>query len=173
MMAAPAEPRWYVVHTQPNAEMKAAARLEEQGFRTFFPRFRTSRRHARRTDMVVRPVFPRYLFVWLDIGLQRWRSVNGTIGVVSLVGASDRPTPVPRGVVEALHSSRDEAGFLEVRPKHRFRPGEAVRIVGGAFASALGVFEKMDARDRVSILLNMLGREFSISLDQGLVEKVD
>src|SRR4051812_13020858 len=153
MTAAHAEARWYVVHTQPNAEFKAAARLEEQGFRTFFPRFRQSRRHARRTDVVARPVFPRYLFVWLDIGLQRWRSVNGTIGVVALVGASDKPTPVPRGVVESLEATRDKSGFLDVAPERRFAPGESVRIVGGAFATALGVFEKMDARERVSVLL--------------------
>ena len=88
------------------------------------------------------------------------------------MGASDKPTPVPRGVVESS-KTRDESGFLHVAPERRFAPGESVRIVGGAFATALGVFEKMDARERVSVLLNMLGREFSISLDQRLVERTD
>ena len=40
--------RWYVVQSQPNSELKAAAHLDRQGFTTYLPRYLKRRRHARR-----------------------------------------------------------------------------------------------------------------------------
>ena len=56
-------PRWFVVQAQPNAEHKAVAHLNRQGFTTYLPRYLKRRRHARRMDVVAAPLFPRYLFV--------------------------------------------------------------------------------------------------------------
>ena len=64
-----AGPRWYVVQTQANAEHKAVAHLGRQGFTTYLPRYLKRRRHARRVDIVPRPLFPRYLFVSIDVGV--------------------------------------------------------------------------------------------------------
>lgn len=66
---------WYVVQTQPNGEARAEAHLRRQGFRTYLPRYLRSRRHARKTQMVPRPLFPRYLFVGLDLARDRWRTI--------------------------------------------------------------------------------------------------
>jgi transcriptional antiterminator RfaH len=41
------EARWYVAQTQPNAEAKAVAHLNRQGFGTYLPRYLKRRRHAR------------------------------------------------------------------------------------------------------------------------------
>ena len=70
----PGQPRWYVVQSQPNAELKAVAHLSRQGFDTYLPRYLKRRRHARRVEVVARPLFPRY-FVSIDVTVQRWRSV--------------------------------------------------------------------------------------------------
>ena len=66
--------RWYVVQTQAHAETKACWHLARQGFETYLPRYLKRRRHARRVEMVQAPLFPRYLFVVIDIATQRWRS---------------------------------------------------------------------------------------------------
>jgi transcriptional antiterminator RfaH len=67
--------RWYVVQSQPNAENKAIAHLERQGFTTYLPHYLKRRRHARRVDIVPAPLFPRYFFVAIDMTVQRWRSI--------------------------------------------------------------------------------------------------
>ena len=62
------------------------------------------------------PIFPRYLFVVLDLDRDRWRSVNGTFGVARLVMmAGDRPQPAPHGVVEALVALADGRDVLRGR----------------------------------------------------------
>ena len=41
--------RWYAVHTLPQREAIARMHLKNQAFRTFFPRFEKTVRHARKT----------------------------------------------------------------------------------------------------------------------------
>jgi transcriptional antiterminator RfaH len=76
---------WYVVHTHPRAEAKALLNLDRQGFSCYLPRYLKRRRHARRLETVAAPLFPRYLFVALDLACQRWWSIRSTFGVADLV----------------------------------------------------------------------------------------
>ena len=79
---------WFAVRTQPRAEEKAVRHLVNQGFAAYLPRYRRRVRHARRNEIVLRPLFPGYLFVELDPARCRWRSINGTVGVHGRGGAS-------------------------------------------------------------------------------------
>jgi len=153
--------RWFVVHTLPFNEARALANLENQGFRTFMPRRHKTIRHARRLTTVEAPFFPRYLFVALDLEHDRWRSVNGTFGVARLVMRGDRPAPVPRGVVEALLASVDADGVLRLAEKLKI--GSSVSLLAGPFAERLAVLEHLDDSGRVRVLVDILGRQVSIS----------
>lgn len=63
--------RWYAVYTKTGAENLAEGHLQRQGFRVYLPRYRKERRHARRITLVKAPLFPRYLFVELDLDRDR------------------------------------------------------------------------------------------------------
>src|SRR5580704_5349065 len=102
--------RWYVVHTHVHAEAKAAFHLMRQGYLTYLPRYLKKRRHARRTDTVAAPLFPRYLFVSFDRGTRLWRSIQSTIGVSHLVCNGDEPAVVSARVVEDLRNREDPQG---------------------------------------------------------------
>src|SRR5262245_39878141 len=106
--------RWYVAHTRPNAEARAEQELIAQGFRVFLPRFAKKVRHARKVTVVAAPLFPSYLFVALNPAVQRWRSINGTIGVVRLIAGSDGPMPVAHGVVDGLVQRLNADGLIEL-----------------------------------------------------------
>src|SRR6516165_12160826 len=90
--------RWFLAHTLPKSEWKAELHLGAQGFRTYLPQIEKTVRHARQLRTVRAPLFPRYLFVILDLGRDRWLSVRCTIGVSQLfTGQDGRPVPVPTG----------------------------------------------------------------------------
>src|SRR5262245_40791991 len=114
--------RWYVVHTHTHAEAKAAAHLERQGFSIYLPRYRKRRRHARRVETVTAPLFPRYMFVGVDMAAQRWRSIHSTLGVARLVSNGDDPASVPDYVIEALKRREDAEGFVQLA-RRSFEPG--------------------------------------------------
>jgi transcriptional antiterminator RfaH len=156
--------RWYVVQTQPQAEMRADEHLRRQGFTTFLPRLLKSRRHARKTEMVSRPLFPRYMFVRLDTSSEGWHAIRSTFGVASLVGGEQGPMPVREGVVEALRAQQSSDGFFRAQVR-KFAPGEAIRVRDGIFASAIGLFESMSDNERVSVLLNLLGRRVRVVME--------
>jgi transcriptional antiterminator RfaH len=161
--------RWYVVQTQPHAETKAMGHLIRQGFDAYLPRYLKRRRHARRVETVAAPLFPRYLFVTVDMETQRWRSIHSTTGVARLVCNGDDPAPVPPEVVAALQRREDTGGFVTLERRQQFAPGERVRVVDGIFADNLGLFEGMADRERVAILLDLLGRKVRILLDEGAI----
>jgi transcriptional antiterminator RfaH len=153
--------RWYVVHTAPFCEMRAQLNLQNQEFRTFLPKRRKTVRHARKLRTIEAPFFPGYLFVVLDPARQRWRCVNGTFGVSSLIMQGDRPHPVPCGIVEAFLASADCSGFLQLEEK--LRVGSPVRLMAGPFAEQLAILDSLDDNARVRVLLDVLGRKVSIA----------
>ncbi len=160
--------RWYLAHTLPNKEATVVMRLAAQGFRHFLPRRVKTVRHARRLRQVNAPVFPRYIFVALDLDHDPWRSVNGTIGVSSLFMAQDRPLPVPVGIVETLIMSADRAGRL--RFAQDLHKGQRVRLVNGPFAEALGVLDRLDNKGRIEVLLDIMGKGVRVRLQREWVE---
>jgi transcriptional antiterminator RfaH len=162
--------RWYVAQTQPHGESKASVHLVRQGFEVFLPRYLKKRRHARRVEMVAAPLYPSYIFVAIELECQRWQSIRSTIGVSKIVCRGDQPAPVPEGVVEELRRRVDENGLFRFDRRPRFNPGDKVRIVDGVFSELLGLYEGMDDRERVAVLLDLLGRKVRVLLPSDLVD---
>jgi transcriptional antiterminator RfaH len=168
-MSGMTEPRWYVVQTQVNCEAKAAENLRRQGYEAYLPRYLKRRRHARKVDFAAKPLFPRYMFVAVDIATQRWRSIQSTFGVSRLVCNGDSPAVVPDGVIVALKAREDTMGFVKMNLHPTLSHGDKVRVHAGAFMGSAGLFDGTTDKDRVSILLDMLGRKVRVLLDADAV----
>jgi transcriptional antiterminator RfaH len=160
---------WYVVQTQVNSELKAARNLLRQGFETYLPRYLKRRSHARKIEKVAAPLFPRYLFVRVDLATQRWRSIQSTFGVSHLVLNGSEPAPIARDVMRILKAREDGSGFVKLDQRPQFPLGAKVRILGGAFTDNLGLFDGLGDRDRVAVLLDLLGRKVRVSIDADMV----
>ena len=158
-------PRWYVAQTHPRAEEKAAKHLDRQGFRIYLPRFLKRRCHARRVEMVAAPLFPRYLFVAVDPVTQRWRAIQSTIGVSQLVCNGDVPAAVEDNIIAEMRSREDDRGFVLFDQRPKFKNGDKIRLLEGAFADMLGLFDSMRDGDRVAVLLDMLGQKVRVTVD--------
>jgi transcriptional antiterminator RfaH len=149
---------WYAVYTQPGKESLAAQHLRNQDFDVYLPQYQKLRRHAGRTDIVATALFPRYLFVGLDTGRQRWRSVNGTRGVVGLVMFGDEPISVSQAVIDEIRSREDETGYVRLNGS-TFRRGQALRIVEGPMTDTQAIFEEQVDSSRAILLISLLGRQ--------------
>jgi transcriptional antiterminator RfaH len=162
---------WCVVHTQPSKELLAKQHLIDQGYEVYLPRFKKICRHARKVEEKLVPLFPRYLFLGMDLTSARWRSVNGTRGVSHLLMSDDlNPAKVPTRVVEDLKSHEMGDGTLPVTSLETFIKGDKVRITEGAFQDQTAVFESLDDKSRVQLLLTFMGREMKMTLPSYAVE---
>jgi transcriptional antiterminator RfaH len=152
---------WYVVNTLPHQEARAETNLSQQGYEVWLPRLLRSRRHARRIDTTAVPLFPGYLFVHLDSQTQVWRAINGTFGVRRILCHGDCPAPVEAGFVEALKKTTDESGVVALSAAG-LKVGQPLRVLSGPFSDCVGTLLRLADKDRVTLLLSLLGREVQV-----------
>ena len=160
---------WHVVQVHPHAELKAQMHLVRQGFATYLPRYLKRRRHARRTEIVPAPLYPSYLFVSFNHAIHRWRSIHSTVGVSRLVCNGESPAAVDSGMIDGLKSRENEQGYIQLERRSQFAAGDKVRVREGVFCDCLGLFESLSDRERVAILLELLGRKVRVVLDEVFV----
>ena len=161
------EERWYVVRTLAQRERLAVQPLTNQGYRVFLPLHLKTRRHARKVETILAPLFPRYLFTILDLTSHRWRSINGTFGVERLLMSAGGPQAVPCGLVERLILAAEKDG--SVRFDFALQEGQSVKIVAGPFADLIGRLEQLNGKDRVTVLLQLLGGTQKVAMSRMLL----
>ncbi|MER8370165.1 transcription termination/antitermination NusG family protein [Mesorhizobium sp. M1378] len=155
--------RWYAAGVFPGKEHVAERHLRIQGFQPFVPRCEKTVRHARRLETRSAAYFPGYMFIALDLALQRWRSINGTFGVRSLVMQGDWPLPVPSGLVERLIELTGRDGLLDF--SGGLAAGASVRILSGPFAEMIGRLDRLDSAGRARVLVAIMNGEIPVDLD--------
>ena len=153
---------WYVVRTQTLAESRAAMHLSNQGFEAYVPRYRKERRHARKVETVLRPLFPGYLFVKIDQENQQWRSINGTIGVIALVQLGTELVPINAAIIAGLKEREDETGMVSLATPG-LQKGDCVLVNEGPFAELTGILEETDDKKRAILLLDLMGRKVRVT----------
>lgn len=164
--------RWYVAHTKPGAERLAEGNLERQGFHAYLPRARLRKRGARGASTVTVPLFPRYIFIQLDLENAPWRAVNSTYGISRLVSFGERPAHLDDAVISEIRKREAEDGIVPLTDLVSFTAGEAVEITHGAFSDRTGIFKCRSDKERVVVLLNLLGRDLSVTVEQDFIQKV-
>ncbi len=160
---------WYLVYCKPRGDEIAKLNLERQGYETYLPLIRQRRRRAGKSAIRVESMFPRYLFIHLDTETDNWAPIRSTLGVTSLVRFGPDPTVVPEELVQLLRESEDGQGIHEL-PIGDFKKGDAVRIAEGPMMGYEGVFLAKTARDRVVVLLDIVGRQARAKVDISQLE---
>lgn len=150
---------WYLVYTKPRKEQCALENLVRQGFEAFLPRIRSQVRRRGRYTGCIEPMFPRYLFVRLTAGEQDWAPIRSTVGVSHLVRFGTWPAAVPATLVEGLAEQTGEDGVVRDLTPPPVQPGDAVRIIDGVLAGYEGLVRCRSGRERVEVLLNIIGKQ--------------
>jgi len=160
---------WHVVQSHFRSEAKAQIHLARQGFETYLPRYLKSRRHARRSDVVAAPLYPSYLFVAFDPVVAQWRSIRSTVGVAQLLCNGELSRTIDCSIIDGLKNREDSQGFIQLAKRPQFACGDRVSVREGVFSDCLGLFENMTDRERVVILLDLLGRKVRVTLDEDYI----
>lgn len=171
-VVAPANSKWYVVHTYSGHENKVATnlrqrietmKLEAKIFDIIVPTRNTVVvRHGKKED-IKEKIFPGYIIVRMVLDDESWLAVRTTQGVTAFVGAGNKPTAISEKEVETIKK------FMALEaPKYKaeFSVGEAVKIIDGPFADFLGSIDTIDeAKGKVKVLVSIFGRETPVELD--------
>ena len=155
---------WYAINTAVNNEMKASLNLVNQNFQIYFPKYKKVIRHARKLKTVIKPLFPGYLFVLLDIENQNWSKINSTYGVKNLITMGLKPAKVSKNIIHYLKQREDKEGITNIIPEVRFVKGQKVYVTDGPFSGKIGVFDGLSDDKRIKVLFDILGRNLAVTI---------
>lgn len=159
------------MYCKPRQETVARENLTRQGYEVYLPVMREVRRRQGRRVTLNAPMFPRYLFIHLNSQTDNWSPIRSTLGVVSIVRFGRAAARVPDALIAAM-KSREDANGIQVLPVEEYMPGTRVRITQGSFAGYEGIFQAATGRDRVAVLLDVLGRNARATVDSSSIEPV-
>lgn len=161
---------WYLVYTKPRQEETALTNLARQGYGVYLPKVRQTRKRQGRRTAVVEPLFPRYLFISLDAQTDNWGPIRSTLGVASLVRFGHEPAKVPDDLVTFLQKQEGEGG-LHVWAEPTFEAGDRVSVAEGVFQGYKGILLAKTSRERVVVLLDILGKQVRAQLPSAQLER--
>ena len=163
--------QWYLIQFKPNSHRLAERNLQRQGFETFLPMHKITRRKASRFVSDLKPLFPGYMFVSVNSELAPWRTINSTIGVSRLVSFEGKPKPLPLQLISALMQRCDASGTL--LPPKSLSQGDSVKMLTGPFANFIATVDSIDPEQRIWVLMNFMGQQtrMQVTADQLQIAK--
>lgn len=162
--------RWFLAQLKPNCANIADKNLKRQGFKTFLPLEEVTRQRNGKYSTTMRPLFPGYIFVALDVTCGFWRAVNSTYGVTRLVSFGKEPTAVPQDLVSQLMTRCDANDQLLA--SEFLEPGNQVTVIKGPFSNFVAEVEKIAPDQRVWILMEIMGVQTRVAVGAGLLRAV-
>ncbi len=154
---------WYLVVTKPQSEFKAQENLLRQGYETYLPIVQNSRRRNGKNVKRTEAFFSRYLFISLDKETGNWAPIRSTVGVAGMVRFGGMPAEVPAIMIDNLKGNEDEFG-LQSFDKKELAHGDKIEIIDGPFEGYQAIFQKMKSAERVSVLLDIVGKNTQVTL---------
>lgn len=156
---------WYLLQTKFRQERKAAQELEQQNITVFLPLYRSEKIIKGVKVIKEEPLFPRYVFAWLNIENINWTSVRSTRGISNFVAFGNGPAIVDQAIINELRQ-------IDLLPKEAyFKIGEKVKIARGALKGLYGVYQNVHGSSRSYILLEFMQQYQYLSIDNQLIEK--
>ena len=113
---------------------------------------------------VIKPLFPGYVFILMDIKSTNWSVINSTYGVKNIISRGLEPVEVPKKVIEELKMRENREGITNIKPHISNDIGDKIEIHKGVFAGKHGIFDGLTADNRIKILFNFMGKEHNLLL---------
>lgn len=159
--------KWYVAHSKPRNEEFLWKQFCLRHIESYFPCVKVKTVGLRIPK--VRPYFPGYLFVHVDLELTGKSSIEWIPGGVGLVSFGDEPAPVSEGMISAIKQRVSNFEMEMKKSPIPFQKGDNVVINEGVFKGYEGIFDvRLSGADRVRVLLSLLGnRQVSVELSAG------
>jgi transcriptional antiterminator RfaH len=146
---------WYLLMCKPRQEERVHTNLNNQGVGSFYPTLKQS------------ALFPNYLFVCVDSENGPFAAVKNTRGVAHFVRCGAKYQPVPN---ELIHQLKQEC--VENRESRLPKAGELVGLTNASFNNIDAIYQQSDGDMRSILLMNLLNRQVSISVDnKGIAAK--
>ena len=153
---------WYVLQYKPNSQIISQQNLKRQKFNTFLPLEEVKKYKFGKISKQLKPLFPGYMFVEFNKQDLSWTKINSTIGVSKLLTTNRELNPVNENLMRELIQRCDNLGKL--LPAKNLQKGDSIKVINSPFTKFITTIEQIDSKDRIWILMNIMGRKSRIQL---------
>lgn len=159
---------WFCLKTQPKHEKLAAQFLRSQaGLDVFCPVLRFQRVTVSGKKWFEEALFPGYIFARFPYQTH-YRLVASSMGVTKIVGFGGLPAVVGDDIVAELRQFARDNEVVEIAPE--IVAGDEVTVLDGPFKGLRAVVTRvMPAKERVAVLLDLLGTQREVEVTLGRV----
>ena len=148
--------KWFLIYTKAKEEHRAKTNLENQGFQIFLPMLSFAKMNQSKS-ITLEAMFPRYLFIKINLERDNWTCIKSTRGVNHLVVFGQIFAEIPNQVIEHLKSGADEQHiFRQAIIRQEFQKGDKLVIEKGVFKDKEATFLSKKSKERVRILLRFV-----------------
>jgi len=154
---------WYALYVKSRHEFVTNNELLKKGIESYLPAVTRLRKWKDRKKLVDFPLFPGYLFVFIDPNPEAFLDVLKTRGVVTFVALEPgHPTPVSPQEIESLRIILQSGRELNLYPS--LKEGTSVRVKRGPLKGAEGILKKMESHYVFHVNIGILGRSVGVKL---------
>ena len=144
--------------------------MQDKIFNVIVPKEKKIKIRGGKRQITEERIYPGYVLVEMVVTDDSWYVVRNTPRVTGFVGSGTTPIPVSKEEIDELQR---RMGVEEPKHKIDVKVGDMVKINDGPFKDFDGKVSNVDEeRGKVSILVNMFGRETPVELDYLQINKV-
>ena len=155
---------WIVAKIKPNQDNLAISNLERQNFSIFQPKIRTISKLNNKFKDILKPIFPGYIFIAINLEEKNWHKINNTRGICNIIAFGNEIPLIHYKLIEELKHRFSLDNILKAADP--FEVGMNTEITIGPFAQLIGKIDEIDTDQRIWILLDILGNQTRVSINK-------
>lgn len=156
--------RWYVLRTMTGQEDRVKTRLEnkEECLNILLPKNEITYKVRGKERKRLKPLFPGYIFVQMELQDEYRYLVKNTPGVINFIGFGNKPSSVEDIEIENILEMIEKGEAKEPTP---FEVGDHVHVTEGPFMGVSGFVSNVDSKkDKLKVDVEILGKRVPVEL---------
>ncbi|MCX8083653.1 MAG: UpxY family transcription antiterminator [Calditerrivibrio sp.] len=163
---------WYCVYVKSRHEFKVRERLLNNNFEAYLPTVRKIRKWKDRKKIIDFPLFPGYLFLYMNDDKESIIKVLKTPGVVKFI-KDEQNHPAPLSENDIANIKRLVGSNQEIDSYPYLKEGQKVRITDGPLKGMIGLLSKKEDITYFIVTIELLKRSISVKIDPSNIEAYD
>jgi transcription termination/antitermination protein NusG len=160
---------WYALYVKSRHEFVASNELMKKDITTFLPAVKRLREWKDRKKWVDFPLFPGYIFIYIQPCPENIISVLKTRGAVNLLSSEPGyPTPVPTDEIHSLQVMIGSGKDIDIYP--HLKEGTRVTVKRGPLRGAEGTLERKENQYMFLVNIELLGRSIGVRMNAEDIE---
>lgn len=147
---------WHLLYTRPHHEARVSGQLQDKEIRTYLPVMKEKRKWSDRIKTVEVPLFPSYLFVYLN-NSQEFYEGTRVEGSCYYVRSGGRVARMSEEDIDQIRVIETNGVNMEVA-ENNFQPGQVLVIQNGPFNGLSCEVIQHKGRERILVRVSIINR---------------